>query len=403
MRDLVEGAGYAVTDDPDRAEVAVVNTCAFIEAATEESIEAVLDLASEWKRPGRSLVVTGCMPSRYRDTLAPELPEVDAFLPVRREDDLPDVLATLVGRPEAVSVVAAARVGPSAYLTVCDGCDRACTYCTIPSIRGPFRSRTPAEVEDEARSLVAGGARELVLVGQDVSSYGRGTSFRLEDLVRSIAREAAPDWLRLMYVQPEGVTGELLAAMADTPSVCRYLDIPLQHASRDVLRAMGRTGDAGRYLDMLARVRDALPGVVLRTTFISGFPGETERDAALLEDFMAEAAIEYVGVFVYSPEEGTVAASLPDRVPVETARERAQALRDLADASAFDALGTLAGSTLDVLIEEEADDGLVGRWRGQAPEIDGVVYVEGRAPVGEIVRATIEESVAYDLIARIEP
>jgi ribosomal protein S12 methylthiotransferase len=326
-------------------------------------------------------------------------------VPVNQESAVLGVLEELVGVPafEAGTKASAPRRtvnGSSAYLQISDGCHRDCAYCTIPSIRGPYRSRSLEDIVAEARELVALGALEIVLIGQDITAFGRDSeaSDTLADVVRAVAAVPGVRWLRLMYAQPDGVTDELLAAMADNANVCRYLDMPLQHASKPVLRAMKRSGDAESYLELIGRIREALPDVVLRTTLIAGFPGETRRDVAALKHFLEQARFDYVGVFPYSPEEGTAAASMDGQVPLRTRRARAQALRDLADTIGFKRAAEQVGETLEVLVEGvDPDDGLVfGRWCGQAPEIDGVVWLDAGTP-GELASARIVDSICYDL------
>jgi ribosomal protein S12 methylthiotransferase len=399
---------FDLVADIDAADAVVVNTCAFIREATEESIAVILDVAGEWKAAssGRRLVVTGCMPSRYGDELAASMPEVDAFVPVTDETGLVRVLCELLGRPAPAAPPAPARLapGPSAYLQISDGCHRSCTFCVIPRIRGDYHSRPSAEILAEARSLVAAGARELILIGQDTSSWGRDLPDRpvLAGLVRELASVDGLAWLRLMYVQPDEITVDLLEAIASSPVVCRYLDMPLQHASRDVLTRMGRRGDAGEYLRLIGVVRDLLPGASLRTTLISGFPGETPADARRLVDFVRKAGIDYVGVFPYSQEEGTKAAVMKDQVSTRTRVARAQRLRDEADAIGFERVAGLVGSTLEVLVEGIDEEGTtVGRHRGQAPEIDGVVLLDRCLAPGTIVNAVVTDSLGYDLIAEV--
>jgi ribosomal protein S12 methylthiotransferase len=401
-------ATFDLVADIDDADAVVVNTCAFIQEATEESIAVVLDVAGEWKAaaPGRVLVVTGCMPSRYGNDLDSSMPEVDEFVPVADEGALVEVLSRLTGATAGDAPAAGLRLapGPSAYLQVADGCHRACTYCIIPSIRGPYVSRPLAEVVAEATSLVRAGARELILIGQDVSSWGHDLPGRpaLAELVRALSDVEGLAWLRLMYVQPDEITPELLEAMAASPVVCRYLDMPLQHASRDVLRRMGRRGDASEYLRLIGVVRDLLPGVILRTTLISGFPGETREDAKRLLDFVREADLDYVGVFPYSAEEGTPAAEMPDQVPTRTRIARAQRIRDAADEIGFRRAATLVGSTMEVLVEGVDEEGQTfGRHRGQAPEIDGIVLLDTPADPGALVSATIVDTLGYDLVGEV--
>jgi ribosomal protein S12 methylthiotransferase len=401
-------AAFDLVADIDRADAVVVNTCAFIREATEESIAVILDVAGEWKAadPRRRLVVTGCMPSRYGEDLVASMPEVDAFVPVADEAGLARVLSDLLGlRPPAAAAAPVRLVpGPSAYLQISDGCHRACTFCVIPSIRGGYRSRPQAEVLAEARSLVAAGAKELVLIGQDTSSWGRDLPGRpvLAELVRALAAVEGLAWLRLMYVQPDEITPGLLDAMASSPVVCRYLDMPLQHASRDVLHRMGRRGDAGEYLRLIGVVRDLLPGATLRTTLIAGFPGETRDDSKRVLDFISKARLDFVGVFPYSPEEGTPAAGMPGQVPARTRIARAQRIRDAADALGVERAAALIGTTVEVLVEGIDEDGTtVGRHRGQAPEVDGVVLLDVARPVGAIVEAKITGSLGYDLIGEV--
>lgn len=405
MRAAVLGSTYRLEEDPDVADVVVVNTCSFIQEATEESISTVFDVAASMLTSDhpRHVVVAGCMPSRYGDDLSEAMPEVAAFLPIAEESALLALIARLTGVEAGVRAdVVATRTleGPSAYLRISDGCHRDCAYCTIPSIRGPYVSRPLDAIVAEAQELVALGAREIVLIGQDISAYGRDRvePHTLADVVRSVAAVTGLRWLRLMYVQPDGVTDDLLAAMAETDTVVRYLDIPLQHAARPVLRRMRRSGDAAIFLTLIERIRATLPGVVLRTTVISGFPGETRADAEELLRFLEAARFDYAGVFVYSPEAGTTAAEMPEQVPLRTRRARAQRVRDLADRVGFERAEAHVGEILEVLVEgRDEDEGVViGRWRGAAPEIDGVVMLD-RGEVGEIVSARIVDSLGYDL------
>jgi ribosomal protein S12 methylthiotransferase len=426
MAAALSSAGHTVAEDLDAAQVAVVNTCAFIQDATEQSIETVLALAGEWKsaEPGRLLVVAGCMASRYAADLPAEMPEVDAFVPVADEATIAEVVRRLLpggaaGTPGKTAGVLRTKPGPSAYLMVSDGCFRECAFCTIPSIRGPYRSRAAGDLLLEARTLAAGGARELVLIGQDTSAYGRDLAPEadpgdLAGIVRMLSTTPGSetgvpglDWLRLMYVQPDGLTDALLDAMAASPTVCDYLDLPLQHASTRVLRAMRRTGSADAFLALLERIRTAMPDARLRTTLIAGFPGETDADIELLLEFLEAARFDYVGVFPYSPEEGTEAFSLPGQLPQAERIARAQLVSDAGEAIGSDRVLGLVGETLDVLVEAADPDGIasesgaaawVGRWRGQAPEIDGVVYFDGEARVGSIVSVRIDDAFGYDLI-----
>ncbi|MHB1135204.1 MAG: 30S ribosomal protein S12 methylthiotransferase RimO [Coriobacteriia bacterium] len=404
MAAAVTASSYHLVDDPSDADVVVLNTCAFIQPATEEAIDEFFTLHTEWrpKREGRRIVVAGCMPSRYGGELADAMPEADAFVPVTEEGRLLETLQTLVGRPaEAAEGPGRLVPGVTAYLKVSEGCDRRCAYCTIPGIRGPFVSAPLEALVAEARWLIAHGAREIVLVGQDIASWGVDLDggADLAGLVTALDALEGDFRLRLMYVQPDGVTDALLAAIATATHVCHYLDIPLQHASASVLDAMGRTGSPEAHLTLIERIRDALPDVVLRTTVMAGFPGETEQDSRVLEEFIAEADLDYVGVFAYSPEDGTRAATLPEQVDSALAEERAQRLRDIGDVVGSARAERRVGSVQRVLVEGLDEDGeLVGRTCGQAPEVDGITFVEADAQEGSFLDLRITGSAGYDLI-----
>jgi ribosomal protein S12 methylthiotransferase len=405
-------SNYILVPEPEDADVVVVNTCSFIQGATEESIATVLGLA-EWRAGAdkRRLVVAGCMPSRYGAELTRELPEVDAFVPVADESTLAEVLRDLTGVAVGLPCFERLDAGPSAYLQVSDGCHRACTYCTIPAIRGDYVSRPADEIVAEAQVLIGNGVREIVLVGQDVSAWGHDLTDDIElfaetdlaGLVRRLARLEGIGWLRLLYVQPDGVTPELLEVMAAEPAVCHYLDIPFQHAASGVLHRMGRKGSGGEYLRLLGVIRSFVPDICLRTTLIAGFPGETDADVEALLAFLDDAQLDYVGVFPFSPEEGTRAAELPYQIGDRERVARAQRIRDAADIIGFDRAAAYVGRTLEVLVEGTDEDGTtVGRHRGQAPEVDGVVLLDKPVAPGEIVEAAIVDSLGYDLVGETE-
>ncbi|MDO8987572.1 MAG: 30S ribosomal protein S12 methylthiotransferase RimO [Coriobacteriia bacterium] len=419
MMASVDASTFALVDDIADADVVVLNTCGFIQDAVEEGVETAMELAA-WRDafPNRKLVIAGCMVSRYGADLEHSLTEADAFVPVSDETGIVSVLAGLVGGDDATptssfalldsadeAVVSRMPVrGPSAYLQISDGCFRTCTYCTIPSIRGPYRSRPLPKLLAEARFLIETGARELVLVGQDTSAWGRDLPGPevLADVVRSLAGLEGLSWLRIMYLQPDGVTDELLAAMAAETNVCRYLDIPLQHASADVLKAMHRSGSAAQFLGMLERIRAHMPDAVLRTSVIAGFPGETSADVSELIRFIQDAGFDYVGVFPYSPEDGTVAATLPGLLAKRTRIARAQRLRDAADGVGVEAAAARVGSVVEVLSEGVDEEGVpVGRWRGQAPEVDGIVLLDREVDPGCIVSARVVDTLGYDLEAEV--
>lgn len=404
MAAAVSASEYRLVAEPVDADVVILNTCAFIQPAVEEAIDEFFTLETTWRpeRAGRRIVVAGCLPSRYGVDLADAMPEADAFVPVADEARLLRTLESLLGAPAGVSEGPGRLVpGTTAYLKVSEGCDRRCAYCTIPAIRGPFVSAPRESLVEEARWLIDNGAREIVLVGQDIASWGvdLGGGADLASLVRALDALDGDFRIRLMYVQPDGVTDDLLDAIAHATHVCHYLDIPLQHASAAVLDAMGRTGDPAAHLALIGRVRAALPDVSLRTTVMAGFPGETADDARVLEEFITEAELDYVGVFVYSAEDGTPAATLSGQVDSVVAEERAQRLRDIADSIGFARAAGRIGTISRVLVEGVDEDGeLVGRTGGQAPEVDGVTMIESDAPAGSYVDLRITGSVGYDLI-----
>ncbi|MGE5189728.1 MAG: 30S ribosomal protein S12 methylthiotransferase RimO [Gemmatimonadota bacterium] len=418
MAGLLADAGYRVVPG-GRADVGVVNTCGFIRDAKEESLAGILALARE-KAAGRirHLVVAGCLAGRYRDDLPAALPEVDLFLGPGDIPALPDRIGKMLsgsaerssaGGPAALPDRAYRRrardnAGPSAYLKVLEGCDHRCAYCTIPSIRGPLVSRDAGSLLAEARSLVRGGAREINLVGQDIASFGadRGGTARLAPLVRRICAIPGVRWVRLLYLYPTGIDDALVDLLATEPKVCRYLDIPVQHADADVLRRMGRRYGPGDVTALVARLRARVPGIFLRTSVIVGFPGETARAFDRLLRFIHEVRWDYLGVFPYSREEGTPAYAMRPQVPGAVKRERARKVQD-AQADILAARNAaMAGREIDVLVEEVPARGPArGRHAGQAPEVDGNVLLSGyRGPAGRFVRARVTGAREWDLFAK---
>lgn len=404
MTKRVTAAGFSVVDDPAAADAVVVNTCSFIQAATEESIECIFDICGlENFESGRAkLVVAGCMPARYGADLEGELAEASAFLPCSKEDDIADVLRELLGFKEASSATGAVSpyaASPASYVKISDGCDRFCSFCAIPYIRGAYHSFPYEDVRAAVAERVAAGVREITLIAQDTGRWGE--DFDKPDttahLLDRLADEFSDTWFRLMYIEPQGVTDELLDVIAARPNVCSYLDVPLQHASKKILRSMNRRGDAQKHLDLVARMRERVPGITLRTTLIAGFPGETDEDFEELISFLEEAEFDYAGVFPYSAEEGTRAATLPDQVDEEVKIARAQEVRDLADAIGEAHVSQRIGQEMDVLVLGREEDGqLYGRAMCQAPEVDGVVYLEEREP-GDIVRVKITDTLVYEM------
>jgi len=407
--------GWQVSDEPADADVLVVNTCSFIQPATEESIETVVGLG-ELKQAHQRLVVTGCMVQRYGEQLVDELPEVDAFLGTGElwrlaamvEGEQRDVHVGEAGWLEQAPVPRAGLWRPhSAYLKVTEGCHRRCTYCIIPSLRGPMRSRALEPLVQEARSLADQGVREICLVGQDTTAWGQDLPGRprLGQLLEALGSIDSLLWLRVLYAHPRGVDDTLLAQLADNPRVCRYIDLPLQHVSAPVLKAMGRGMDRAGIEALIQRIRDRVPDVVLRSTFMVGFPGETEQDFEQLLTFVREQRLERAGVFQYFAEDGTRAAELPGQVPPEAQQERYEAIIDAQAQAARAAQRELVGRSLEVLVDgpsPEHDMLLLGRHQGQAPEIDGVVHLgvpPDGAQRGAVVRALVTDADEVDLVA----
>ena len=419
MLGVLARRGYEMVSDPEAADVLVVNTCAFITPAKEESIDAILDLAAvKAARPGRRLVVTGCLAQRYADDLETALPEVDVFVGT---GDLLRIADAIEAPPAPAPIVyrgaqhvlptharaARVRTGAwwTAYVKVSEGCDHACSFCIIPKIRGRHESRPMDDLLAEAASLAAEGTVEICLIGQDLTAYGRDLAgdASLARLLRALAvRVPEVRWLRLLYAYPASVTDELLEVIADEPAVCTYLDMPLQHISDRLLRAMRRERSGAAIRGLIARIRRAVPEIALRTSFIVGFPGETEDDVAELCAFLAEAEFDHVGVFRYSREENTPAAALSGQVPEAVKAERWERVMAVQASVARRRAAAHRGRTIEVLVEGRDTRGrLVGRTRGQAPEIDGRTYLRGRAQAGDLVRARIVGAETYDLIGEI--
>jgi ribosomal protein S12 methylthiotransferase len=412
-------AGWMAVDEPAAAELIVVNSCAFIQAAVEESLETILALDA-LRRSGRLrwLVVAGCLPARYGSGLLDELVEVDCFCcPGEAGRLAAHIEALRAGGPRwcgragesflldaATPRVNALSTG-AAYLKVADGCSRRCSFCIIPQLRGPQCSRPLDDLLAEAENLVRWGVSEIVLVAQDLAAWGRDLPQRpaLAELVDALAGVAGLDWLRLMYLFPAEVSPRLLRVMAERDNVLAYLDVPLQHVDPEVLRRMHRGGgDPEAMLDWIAGVRRRLPGAVLRSTLMTGFPGESAAAFARLEDFVARAAFERLGVFAYSAEEGTAAAELDGAVAPELAAERRDRLLAVQQPIAAAYHRGLIGRPVEVLVEGAATDGrLVGRAWNQAPEVDGETRIHGRAILGEVVAARVTGADAYDLEAEV--
>ena len=417
MRALLLAAGFAEADGVDDADAAIVNTCSFLASATEESVEVTLELAEGRAEGVRScpIIMCGCVPSRYGDDLPEQLPEVAAFVKADDEDDIVGVVADVLGISVAAPVLDAGAMlrtvqGASAFVKISEGCDRFCAFCAIPYIRGRYHSRPADEIVAEVSALMEQGVREVILIGQDTGIWGsdlEGDQTLAKLLVR-VAEAVRPysGWVRVLYLQPEGMTDELIAAIRDTPEVLPYIDIPIQHCSERVLKAMGRSGDPEQLHALFARLRDEIPGMVLRTTGMAGFPGETDEEADELYDFIEAEEFDYTSVFAYSQEEGTRAAAMPDQVDEDVKLERTQRLIDLVEELGFSATAKHVGERVKVIIDgvEETEDGveLIGHTWFQAPDCDGAVHIQsGEAAVGDIVTVDLVDSFCYEMVGTI--
>lgn len=423
MRALLFAQGFSEVDTPDEADIVLINTCSFLASATEESIETTLQIAEGTSHGVRSLpiVMCGCVPSRYGSKLPEELPEVAAFVRADEEDGIVDVVSEVLGIERTPQSVIAAHgmlrtvEGASAYVKISDGCDRFCAFCAIPYIRGHYQSRPADEILSEVSSLMEGGVREIILIGQDTGIWGNdiaetntGEVPTLAWLMRQVAQVVRPynGWVRVLYLQPEGMTDELISTIRDTPECLPYIDIPIQHCSERVLARMGRSGSAPELRSLFDRLRREIPGMVLRTTGMCGFPGETEEESDELYDFIQEQEFDYTSVFTYSPEEGTAGASMPNQVPDEIKMERTQRLIDLVEELGFAGTARHVGERCEVIIDgvEDSDEGseLIGHAWFQAPDCDGAVHIaNGEARVGDIVLCDLVDSFCYEIIGEI--
>ena len=414
-------AGFELTLDPDEAQVLVVNTCAFIESAKKESLDAILE-AAEVKRHGlgKRLVVAGCLSQRYGAELREQLPEVDVFVGTGNFLELPELLRR-TDAPESrpIPYTGAAHLLPShsepriklgdyfsAYLKISEGCNHKCAFCIIPKIRGRHESRPMADLVAEARMLAAGGVRELNLIAQDLTAYGRDLHppASLAQMLYSLNEVDGVRWIRLLYCYPNFVTDELLDAIAALPKVTKYIDMPLQHADDEILRAMRRERSGAALRKILDRIRKRVPGIALRSSFIVGFPGETDAAFEHLADFIREQEFDRVGVFTYSLEENTAAFDLANQVPERVKRARRAHLMELQTDISLKKNREMIGREVEVLVEG-AIPGRTSRMRGrmqsQAPEIDGSVFLRGEAAPGEFVRVHIDKALTYDLSGHV--
>ena len=410
---MLAEAGYLAANSPDEADVVMVNTCAFIDAARRESVETILEL-EDVMAPDARLVVLGCMAQRFGTDVAEALPEVDAILGLDRYGELPGTLGELTGwQPVSLqagpadrssnfdilhSINRPAQTLPYAYVKTAEGCDKTCAFCAIPLIRGKQRSRRPSEIRDEMAGLAAGGVSEIVLVAQDLAAYGRDIEAPggITDLLRFVSDVEGVVRLRLLYLYPTEIRQSLIDEMAANPLIADYFDLSLQHAAGRLLRSMRRPGSTEKHLALIERIRAAAPHAALRSSFIVGFPGETEDDVEELADFIEAAGLDWAGFFPYSPEEGTSAVDLDGAVPHDEAMARLRHVSAAQDDATAAANLAQVGEVLDVLIDQVEDGVPVGRSYREAPDIDGMIVLDSGTP-GEWVRAEIVGSYGTDL------
>lgn len=416
MLALLRAAGWEITEDMAEADVGVVNTCGFIEAAKSEAIETILDVA-QYKQTGRmkGLVVTGCLVQRYAEEMETELPEIDALCGTGSYENIVDAANAALGGHKAAYMADMAsaalegdrsRLTPSytAYFKIAEGCSNRCGYCIIPKLRGPYRSREMDALLREAKALSDAGVKELIIIAQDITKYGMDLPEHkrlLPELLRELCKLDFT-WVRLHYLYPDQITDELVDVIASEPKIVKYLDIPLQHVSKRILRAMHRPGDGAEFAALIADLRQRIPGLVLRTSLIVGLPGETEEEFAELCSFLQKTQIERVGVFEFSPEEGTEAAELPDQIDAEVKANRRLIVEELQSGVLDDYNTSRHGETMDVLCEGFDDEQQLwfGRTYADSVEVDGHVYFESddTPQAGEFVPVLITESLGPDLL-----
>lgn len=424
MLGLIHEENYEITNDPSEAEIIIVNTCGFIESAKEESINTILQMA-EYKKSGscKYIIVTGCLSQRYAEELFNELPEADAIAGVEVYDEIGSIIKRVMNgerfimlersKPDVIytskeTFLPRILTTPSytAYLKIAEGCDNCCSYCAIPKIRGPYRSKPMEQVLKEAKALVDNGVKELIVVAQDTTRYGEdlpGGKLLLADLLKELNKIESLKWIRVMYCYPNNFTDELIETFASLDKVCKYVDLPLQHASNSLLASMNRYDTREEVETLLAKLRKRIPGIVIRTTFIVGFPGETDADFEELKEFVEQQRFENAGVFAYSQEEGTVAGAMPNQIPDEIKQERYHELMALQAQISEEIHKDTEGQTLEVLVEgiEEDGSGLhYGRSYREAPDIDGLVFIENPGDIkpGCFVKVNILQGFTYESV-----
>lgn len=420
MLGILKDKGFEFTDDEMQADVIAVNTCCFIHDAKQESINTILEMAEHKKDAVcKALIVTGCLAHRYKDEITKEIPEVDALIGTSSYDKIAEVvLSVLEGKgyscvedTDRLPVVKNHRImttgGYYEYLKIAEGCDKHCTYCIIPAVRGNFRSFEMEYLLEQARYLADNGTKELILVAQETTVYGTDIYGKkaLPELLRKLCRIDGLEWIRILYCYPEEITDELIQVIKEEPKICKYLDMPIQHSSDNILKRMGRRTTRQELVDVIAKLRNNIPDIALRTTLITGFPGETEEDIDDLLDFVDTMEFDRLGVFTYSPEEGTPAASMTDQVPESIKEERRNRIMELQQEVSLDKSADMVGRVIPVMVEGKItdDDAYVGRSYKDAPNVDGYVFINTNAQLmsGQIVNVSITGSMEYDLIGEL--
>jgi len=401
----LQQADLSITDDAQKADTILINTCGFLDIAREESIDTILE-AAELKKSGnvQELVVMGCLSERYPEELKNEIPEIDRIF---GSSDHRQIVSFLTGKEfskdDPLFFRSLMTPGHYAYLKIAEGCDNGCSFCSIPLMRGLQKSRTIPDIMDEARRLADQGVREILVIAQDTTSYGWDFDKKvyLSDLLRELNTIDAIEWIRVHYAHPAHLAQRIIQAMADCDKVCSYLDMPIQHASDPILNSMRRGLGQDGIRDRIHRLKTAMPGLALRTTLIVGYPGETENDYNQLRDFVEEIRFDRLGIFTYSEEEGTPAADLKDDIPREVKDERLNELQEIQNGISLERNESFMGTTMKVLVDESGDEVSVGRTEYDSPEIDNIVHIQGPAEKGQFCNVLIESANEYELIGSI--
>lgn len=419
MLGMLSGRGYQMTDDETQADIIIINTCCFIHDAKEESIQAILEMAEYKKERCKALIVTGCLAQRYRQEIIDEIPEVDVVIGTNSYDEILDAvdealegkhalhLKELSGLPSVGSKRILTTGGHFAYLKIAEGCDKHCTYCIIPKIRGNFRSVPMEQILAEAKELANQGVKELILVAQETTLYGKDIygEKSLPKLLKELCKISSIYWIRILYCYPEEITDELIQVIKEEPKICHYLDLPIQHASDEVLKRMGRRTSRAQLEEVITKLRKEIPDIALRTTLITGFPGETKEDHEELMMFVDEMEFDRLGVFTYSQEEDTPAAVMEDQIEEEVKEERQAELMELQQEIVFDMAENMIGRELLVMIEGKVADenAYVGRTYKDAPNVDGFIFIHTDEELmsGDFVKVKVMKALEYDLIGEM--